>query len=216
MRGAVGCAASLVRRYRTYTSTTFEVPSYAQSHTRSMISVRVRTSPARRTKRSRSAYSRAVRLTGRPSTSTTRAAGSIVRAPRDRPQPRRELLEGERLDEVVVSPDVEPLHAIAHGIPGREHQDRRPDPGAADLGTQGEAVAIGQHDVEDERVVRVLGGEPAPVLDRRGEVHGVALLPQPALQEPSEPGVIFEQQNAHGRTPSAWCPSAGLEEVHGR
>jgi len=63
-----------------------------------------------------------------------------------------------------------------------------------------EAVPLGQHHVEDHRVV--VGG---PGLKHGGiavarHVHGVALLAQPLGQHVSGGGFVFNEQDAHSKT----------------
>ena len=75
-----------------------------------------------------------------------------VRAPaQQRAQARIELLERERLDEVVVGPGVEPCDPVVDLVAGGEHQHRNavtgPAKGAADI----EAVEPWHQDVEDDR-----------------------------------------------------------------
>src|SRR6185503_11899101 len=53
--------------------------------------------------------------------------------PRQRLQPRDQLLEGERLGEVVVRADLETTDSVVHCIERRQHQDGRRDVVAAQL-----------------------------------------------------------------------------------
>ncbi len=71
----------------------------------------------------------------------------------ERPQPRQQLGEGEGLGQVVIGAAIEAGNAVAHGVAGGQHQDRRPDPGLAQSPADLEAVDAGQHQVEDDRVV---------------------------------------------------------------
>jgi len=41
--------------------------------------------------------------------------------PRQRTQPRGQLEQAERLDQVVVRPGVEPADPVADAVPGRQH-----------------------------------------------------------------------------------------------
>ena len=64
-----------------------------------------------------------------------RLAGVFGPAPQQGPQAGEQFGQGERLDQVVVGPGVEPLHPVLDGIPGGQHQDgrvvaRRPHPTA--------------------------------------------------------------------------------------
>jgi hypothetical protein len=48
-----------------------------------------------------------------------------VGAPRQRPHPGQQFLEGERLDQVVVGAKIEPDDAVAHRVPRREDEHVR-------------------------------------------------------------------------------------------
>jgi hypothetical protein len=87
-----------------------------------------------------------------------------------------------------------------HAVLRREHQDRRPVLGGAQLRADRVAVHPGQHDVEDDHVVGVLGGEPhpvAPVVGDVGDVDGEALARQTAGQHVGEPFLVLHQQQPH-------------------
>ena len=80
-------------------------------------------------------------------------------APRRRLHAGDELLHRERLDQVVVGPDLQRVHAVMLGAAGADDDDGRPDA----LRTRGldqlPAVEAGQHQVEHDDV-RELVPEP--------------------------------------------------------
>ena len=80
-------------------------------------------------------------------------------APRRGLHARDQLLHRERLDEVVVGPDLERVHAVVLGAAGADDEDRRADALAARLLDQRPAVEAGKHQVEHEHV-RPLVAEP--------------------------------------------------------
>ena len=65
------------------------------------------------------------------------------RASSQRAQPREQLLEGERLGEVIVGAGIESIDAVVDGVARREHQDGRPDAAAAHQAADLEAVRPG-------------------------------------------------------------------------
>ena len=69
----------------------------------------------------------------------------------------RQLLQGERLDQVVVGPGVQAVHPLGDCRPGREHQHRRPVTGGPQAPAHFEAVEAGHRDVEHYGVSRSLG-----------------------------------------------------------
>src|SRR4051794_29799199 len=74
------------------------------------------------------------------------------RASRQRAESGRQLLECERLHEIVVGPRVKTVHAVADGVPRGEHQDRLLAPALADAAGDLEARDVGQTEVEDDRL----------------------------------------------------------------
>ena len=78
-------------------------------------------------------------------------------APQQRPQARLELLQRERLDQVVVGAGVQPGDAVVHRVAGGEHQHRRAVARVAQAAADLQAVDAGHRDVEHDRVVAHVG-----------------------------------------------------------
>ena len=114
-----------------------------------------------------------------------------ARAPPDqRPQPREQFRQIERLDHVIVRARVQPAHAVLGLVARRQHQDRRFF-GLAQLAQNLPAVHFGQHHVQHHRVVIVIlrVEQPRFALGRR--VHGVTLLLQGLGQAVEQIRLIF-------------------------
>ncbi len=111
---------------------------------------------------------------------------------------RHELVERERLREVVVRPGVEAGHAVVDRVARREHEDRRPHALVAETAADLEAVAAREHDVEEDRVVRRRHRHPERVLPAPGDVRGVALLAQAAGEQVRELLLVLDHEHAHG------------------
>jgi hypothetical protein len=106
-----------------------------------------------------------------------------------------ELLEAERLDQVVVTAGAEPPHLVVGAVPGCEEDDGRAAVLLAPAAAHLEAVEVGQHDVEDDQVgLDDLGGVDGlpPARD------GVDLVPRVAQRslehEPQVVLVVDEQK----------------------
>ena len=84
-------------------------------------------------------------------------------AAEQRPQSGQEHDERERLGEVVVGAGVERLGVVVLAVLRGQHQDRRPVAAVAELLAHPVPVDAGQHDVEHDDVVGVLGRHPEPV-----------------------------------------------------
>ncbi len=126
-------------------------------------------------------------------------------APEQRPDPRLELGEVERLDQVVVGSLVQPADSIVQRITCGEHQHpgwlvaeygigigaHRP----ADL----TAVDVGQVEVEAHQVVLGCGQPIQSPATVACDVHGIAVAPQPAGDRRRQIGLILHHQDPHIR-----------------
>ena len=121
--------------------------------------------------------------------------------PRERAQPRQQLGERERLDEVVVGAAVEAGDAVLDRVARGQHQHGRPDAGAAQPPAGLEAVEARQHHVEHDRVVGVRLRHPERVLAVRRHVGGEPLAGQPAPDQARHPQVVLDDQHAHAQNP---------------
>ena len=115
-------------------------------------------------------------------------------AAQQRPHPRAQLVDVERLDQVVVGARVQAGHAFVHGIAGGQQEDRHPQPLRPQPARDREPVHAGHRHVEHDRVGQV-------ALDRgqrRTAVGGgddlVALGRQGPLEHPPDRGVVVDQE----------------------
>ena len=92
--------------------------------------------------------------------------------------PCSDLLEGEGLDDVVVTAGGEAAHLVLRRLAGREEQDRSVIAGRAQSAEHLDAVDVGETDVEDDHVRREairLGEGIAP---RCSDAHVESLEPE--------------------------------------
>ena len=126
--------------------------------------------------------------------------GHAARRPaaQQRAQAGEQLLALERLDEVVVGADVEPLHARLQRVARGEHQDRRVVAVVAQALGDVDAVQARQPEVEHDDV----GQEGVRLVERRdavgGELDLVALEAQRALQNLRDLLVVLDDEHADG------------------
>jgi hypothetical protein len=96
---------------------------------------------------------------------------------------RRSTERRRGLGQVVVSAQVQSHDALLWSPASREHNDRCGVASGAELGKDGKAVQLRQHDIQDDGIVGVLRCQ----LQRRfpvvGDINAVALLLQPVLEE---------------------------------
>ena len=112
----------------------------------------------------------------------------------------KQLLELERLDHVVVGAGVEAEHALGHLVARGEHEDGHGRAAAADLPAHLDAVEIGDHPIEQHQIVAAGARLHHRVGAAGATIDRVALLGEHALEEASQPGVVFDQQHSHGVT----------------
>ena len=118
-------------------------------------------------------------------------------APEQRAQSGQQHDERERLGEVVVGAGVERLGVVVLAVLRRQHQDRCPVAAVAELLAHPVPVDAGQHDVEHDHVVRVLGGHPEPVGAGERHVDGEALGLQAAPHRPGDLLLVLDDEHAH-------------------
>src|SRR5215510_15284488 len=128
-----------------------------------------------------------------------RASEQLAGPPQQRFQPRHQLLESERLDEIVVGTAAQAGDAVLQAAARRQHQDRDRILLVPDLAQDREAVAVGQAEIEDER--RIAGRRyRRPGLGGRGEHIGfVALGAQTLGQQLRQLLVVLDHQQSHAR-----------------
>lgn len=107
-----------------------------------------------------------------------------------------EFVEIEGFGEVVVGTLVEAFDAIGHGISGGEHEDGGGDAGA-ESGEDLPAVESGEHDVEDDGVVLMVGGFVESFLAVAGGVDGIVFFTQGGGEAALEEGVVFDDEEFH-------------------
>ena len=114
--------------------------------------------------------------------------------------PCAQLVEGERLDQVVVGTGVQPADPVAHGVAGGEHQD----PGCDPLhGVRPEALAHLQsvdarhRQVEADQVIGRERGLFECFITVGGRVDGIALAAQATRQCLYEVDFVVDDENPH-------------------
>jgi hypothetical protein len=115
--------------------------------------------------------------------------------PQQRPQPRQELFELERLGHVVVGSGVESFDPIGELVSSGEHQDRRPVAVLPEATAHGEPVDVRHHDVQHDHVGPVIldgfeGGRS--IGDAAG---GVPLVTEDPLEGHADLGVVLSDED---------------------
>ncbi len=124
--------------------------------------------------------------------------GRRCAAPQHGAQAGQQFARVERLGQVVVGAQLQADHAVGGIAPRGEHDDRH-GAGCAQAGADLEAVAVRQHQVEDDRV------RLQAALVGQGLAHGVAaadlvaVLRQVLRQHRAQTLVVVDQQDLGGK-----------------
>ena len=124
--------------------------------------------------------------------------GMTGRAPHQGAQPHDQLLDPERLGEIVVGTGLEAVDLVAPAAARREDQHRKPAAGLPPGAQYGRARHLGQAEIEHGGVVGLGLAEMLAVLAVRGDVDGEALVAQRLGDLARQRTVVFDQQNLHG------------------
>ena len=95
----------------------------------------------------------------------------LAPAPGERAQPRDELLDRERLDEIVVGAGLEARDAVGHRVARRQHQDRGGDPLRPQAAAHRQPVEAGHRDVEHDELGRLALGQRERCAASDGAAH---------------------------------------------
>jgi hypothetical protein len=115
------------------------------------------------------------------------------------PDARKQLREGEGLDEVVVSAAVQPMDAIIHGVLCRENQDRRLEGATPQRGQDFDAVASGQHEIEEHDIEGFVANEKDPLIAGGRGTDLVLLSREPLAEGLCDFRLILDDQDAGRR-----------------
>ena len=119
-------------------------------------------------------------------------------AAQQRAQARHDLVEVKRLGHVVVAAGAEAREAVGHGVARGEEEHRGVDAARAQRLAEVAPVGVGQADVDDEPVGRLLG-----LRHRRGRIGDrddlEALLAQAARQHQAQLGVVLDDEQSEDR-----------------
>ena len=120
-----------------------------------------------------------------------------------RPDAGHQLGDVERLGQVVVGTQAQPLDPVFDGGRRRQHQQPAAGPVGYQLPADVVAVPAGQVAVEHDHVVTADGGLGERVAAVEGDVGGHALAAQHGRDRQGELGMILDHQHPHSSSPTA-------------
>jgi hypothetical protein len=128
----------------------------------------------------------------------TRRGSGRRAAPSARLASGRQLLVGERLDQVVVGPRVEPDNPVRDGVAGGQHEDCELTPLGANPARDIEPRDVREADVEDDDVDAVLAeGDVDARLAVGRDLDVMAVLFEQASERTAEPLVVLDEEDLH-------------------
>ena len=120
-----------------------------------------------------------------------------VRPAQQRAHAREQLLQRERLDEVVVRAGVEAAHAVGDRVARCQHENRRAVAGGAHPAADLEPVDVRHQQIEHEHVGRRGCDHVERRAPVRGERHVVSVQPQGAVDGIAHGGLVVDHEDAH-------------------
>ena len=124
-----------------------------------------------------------------------RCAVRIV-APEHDPDPRDQLLDAERLGDVVVAADGQAVHLLLGGVAGGEKDHRDLDAVADQALHEREAVVVGQPDVEDHQVGPEVHDGVARLLRGAGGLDREALVLERHRDEIGDGALVVDDEDS--------------------
>lgn len=133
-------------------------------------------------------------------------------APEDGVETGDELVGVEGLRQVVIGAEVQAFDAFVEGGAGGEEEDGDRAAELADLAEDAEAIATGEHDVQDQGIEGAGGGEGEGVVAIVADVHDEARGLERLADEGGDLPLVFSHEHFHGGR-LAW-PGGGGEAVN--
>ena len=112
----------------------------------------------------------------------------------DRPDPGDQLLQAERLRDVIVATDRQAADLVLGRVAGREEQDRRRPPPVEQALLHLEPIDVGEHDVEDDEVRSERFDELDRVATVPGRLHVEPLVPKSRRHEVGDVRLVVDDK----------------------
>src|SRR5260221_1678074 len=127
-------------------------------------------------------------------------------------QARQQFFQAERLRKIIIRSQIESFDPVLNGIAGTQDQHRLIEARFAPLAQQVDSVAIGQPEVENDRVMARFAEGVERLAARPDPSHDVGMLPQGSFDKRADAALIFDNEYFHGRMPisrlSRFCPAS--------
>ena len=117
-----------------------------------------------------------------------------------------ELVEPERLRQVVISAGIESPHDVLDRVARGQHEDRRVASFPPQLLRDLESGFLRQHDIQQDHVILVNVRQHGRLGAVGGDVDHIPFLLQALLDEARDLPVVFHQEHFHGAFHLDWDP----------
>ncbi|MDQ1646315.1 MAG: hypothetical protein QOJ50_2499 [Cryptosporangiaceae bacterium] len=141
--------------------------------------------------------------------------GGVGGPPVQGTEPGQELVEGERLGQVVIGPGVQAGDPVRHFAAGGQHQDWDADPALTQGPAHVQAVQPRQHQVEHEAVVARGGGLDQSLGAGVPDLHLMPGLAQALGEQIGEAPLVLDHQHPH-LLPPPWLVLSAVPVHHVR
>src|SRR5262249_38490980 len=119
-------------------------------------------------------------------------------AAHDRPHARQQLLDLERLYQIIVSAEIEPANAIVERIARGQYDNRKSDIAGANTLQDFETIDSGKPEIEQDQII----GFRADCIDRKAAVahpvDRISRIPERLDYRGADHLVVFGQKHSHG------------------
>ena len=133
-----------------------------------------------------------------PDVARGQLGGGIARGAADQgAQPGDQFLGLERLGDIVVGAGIEAGHLVRPAVARGEHQDRGGLAFLAPAVEHGQPVDLRQAEIEDDRVILLVGAEIEALLAIGGEIHRIARAFQRVAELLPQVRLILDDQQSH-------------------
>src|SRR5262245_19228019 len=109
----------------------------------------------------------------------------------------KQLVEIERLGEIVVGAQFQALDLVFQGVHGGQHQNRRVIALETQTLTHVVAVHVGEHQIEHDNIELAGLGEVHPRASRRSDGPAMIFGPEPAVDEVGDARLVFDEKDVH-------------------
>src|SRR5437867_3371488 len=111
--------------------------------------------------------------------------------------PREELREGKRLDQVVIGAQIQPKDAVVHAVASGQDQNGRLNVPLPERLQNLESVPSGQHQIENKQVEHFCISAKKPIFTGWGHYDVVVFRLQGRRDDLRQLALVFDDENPH-------------------